>query len=140
MYGVRALKQLKTIHRKTRNEKLAESEAYEKILRQKGKENQKLSEGRGKKGCQNSDNLNPIDTKQELASALNVSHDTMMIYRCKKCSREISLFEIDFEGESFCECGGMEMTFLRAGSNHEPKKKDTLTLIFEGVRDHYRAV
>jgi DNA-directed RNA polymerase subunit RPC12/RpoP len=38
-----------------------------------------------------------------------------MIYRCKNCGKEISLFEIDFEGEAFCECGGMEMIFLRTG-------------------------
>ena len=36
-----------------------------------------------------------------------------MIYQCKNCNREINLFEIDFEGETFCECGGMEMIFLR---------------------------
>lgn len=63
-----------------------------------------------------------------------------MIYSCKKCSREIPLSEIDFQGESFCPCGGQEMFFLRTDKNYKPKKKDTLTLIFEGVRDHYRAV
>ncbi len=62
-----------------------------------------------------------------------------MIYRCKNCGKEISLFEIDFESASFCECGGMEMTFLRTDRNYKPKKKDVLTLIMEGVRDHYRA-
>jgi len=40
----------------------------------KAKENQSRSEGRGKKGCQNSDNL--IDTKQEAAALAGVSHDT----------------------------------------------------------------
>lgn len=62
---------------------MAESEAYEKILRQKAKEN--LIAGGGdkkskeyKSGLQNSAKLiNPIDTREELASALNVSHDTL---------------------------------------------------------------
>jgi hypothetical protein len=62
-----------------------------------------------------------------------------MIYQCKNCNREINLFEIDFEGKSFCSCGGMELVFLRTGKNYKPKKKDTLTMIMEGVRDHYKA-
>ncbi len=62
-----------------------------------------------------------------------------MIYLCKNCGKEISLFKIDFESASFCEGGGMEMTFLRTDRNYKPKKKDVLTLIMEGVRDHYRA-
>jgi hypothetical protein len=36
-----------------------------------------------------------------------------MIFRCKNCGAEIALSEINFEGEAFCECGGMELTFLR---------------------------
>ena len=45
-----------------------------------------------------------------------------MIYRCKNCGKEISLFEIDFEGDAFCECGGMEMIFLRTDENYKPKE------------------
>lgn len=44
-------------------------------IAKRAKERQKLSKGRGKKGCPNSDNL--IDTKNELASLANVSHDTI---------------------------------------------------------------
>ena len=49
------------------------------LVEMKAKENQKLSEGRGKKGCQISDNLiqNKIDTKKELAKLAGVSHDTL---------------------------------------------------------------
>lgn len=67
----------------------------EHIFREKAKENQKLSQGQGVKGCQNSDNLKtapgknpqllpkhtkaaePIDTKKELAKIADVSHDTI---------------------------------------------------------------
>ncbi len=61
-----------------------------------------------------------------------------MIYQCKSCGKEISLFELDFESASFCKCGGQEMSFLRTGKNHKPKKKDTLAMILSGVRDHYK--
>lgn len=37
----------------------------------------------------------------------------MMIYQCKKCGAEYELREISFEGETFCECGGMELKFLK---------------------------
>lgn len=46
------------------------------VIAAKAKENQQLSEGRGQKGCQISDNLN-IDTKKEIARAAGVSHDTI---------------------------------------------------------------
>lgn len=62
-----------------------------------------------------------------------------MIYRCKQCGEEIALSEIDFEAAAFCECGSREMSFLRTDSNHKSKKKDTLSMIIEGVRDHYKA-
>lgn len=62
-----------------------------------------------------------------------------MIYKCKACGAEISLSELDFEAAYFCPCGGMEMTFLRTDKGHEPAKKDVLTLIISGVRDHYKA-
>jgi DNA-directed RNA polymerase subunit RPC12/RpoP len=62
-----------------------------------------------------------------------------MIYLCKSCGKEISLFEIDFEAAAFCQCGCREMVFLRTGKNFKPKKKDTLTMILEGVKDHYKA-
>jgi DNA modification methylase len=52
--------------------------ALEQVFRDKAKENLKLSEGRGKKGCQNSDNLiDKIDTKKEVAKVASVSHDTI---------------------------------------------------------------
>jgi DNA modification methylase len=41
----------------------------------KGKDNESL--GGKSKGCQNSDNLKPVDTKKELAKLANVSHDTI---------------------------------------------------------------
>ena len=47
----------------------------EETIAARAKANQRQSEGRGKKGCQKSDNL--IDTKKEVAKAANVSHDTV---------------------------------------------------------------
>lgn len=41
----------------------------------------------------------------------------MMIYLCKNCGAEIALAELDFEGESFCGCGSMELVFLRTDKN-----------------------
>ena len=50
----------------------------EEMYKAKAKENQKLSEGRGKKGCPISDNLiETIDTKKELAKIASVGHDTI---------------------------------------------------------------
>jgi hypothetical protein len=49
----------------------------EGVFSDRAKENQTLSSGAGVKGCQKSDNLNPIDTKKELAKVANVSHDTI---------------------------------------------------------------
>lgn len=46
------------------------------VIAKLAKENQKLSDGRGQKGCQISDNLN-VDTKKEIAKAAGVSHDTI---------------------------------------------------------------
>ena len=49
------------------------------IIAAKAKKNQQLSEGRGVKGCQNSDNLiERVDTKKELAKIAGVSHDTIV--------------------------------------------------------------
>lgn len=70
---------------KTWKEKLREAEALEGILRPKAKEKQKLSEGRGKKGYQNSDNLK-IDTLKQTAKALDTSHDTL--HKVKTIARE----------------------------------------------------
>lgn len=61
-----------------------------------------------------------------------------MLYSCKKCGAEISLSEIDFTAETFCECGGQELFFKGVRKDHIPVKKDVLTLIIEGVQDHYR--
>ncbi|MCP4370556.1 MAG: hypothetical protein GY797_20950 [Deltaproteobacteria bacterium] len=58
-------------------EKSKEAKAYRKIFSEKAKENQKKSQGKGVKGCKNSDNLKPVDTKQEVAKAVGVSHDTL---------------------------------------------------------------
>jgi N6-adenosine-specific RNA methylase IME4 len=49
----------------------------EPLMKDRAKHNQRLSCGRGKKGCQKSDNLNPVDTKRELATIAGVSHDTI---------------------------------------------------------------
>jgi hypothetical protein len=50
----------------------------EPLIAAKAKENQKQSEGAGKKGLQISANLIcPVDTRQEVAKAANVSHDTV---------------------------------------------------------------
>ena len=47
------------------------------MIQAKAKERMKLSEGRGKKGCQNSDKVKSVDTKKELAKIAGVSHDTI---------------------------------------------------------------
>lgn len=62
----------------------------------------------------------------------------MMIYQCKICSKEIALNEIDFMAETFCKCGGMELNWKGTSKDHIPVKKDVLTMIIEGVRDHYK--
>lgn len=62
-----------------------------------------------------------------------------MVYICKRCGAEYDLREIDLEAAVFCECGSQEITFLRTAQNYKPKKKDTLAMIMEGVRDHYKA-
>lgn len=49
----------------------------EATIAARAKGNQKQSEGAGKKGCQKSDNLSPVDTKKELAKIAGVSHDTI---------------------------------------------------------------
>ncbi len=68
----------------------------EDIFRDKAKENQRLSEG---KGCQKSDKVKPIDVKKEVAKIAKVSHDTNKVFnedllnsfevrRCQVCSKE----------------------------------------------------
>jgi chaperonin cofactor prefoldin len=48
------------------------------VIAEKAKVNMQLSEGRGKKGLQNSDNLNsPVHTNEELAKLAGVSRDTI---------------------------------------------------------------
>ena len=47
------------------------------MLAELAKENQTLSSGAGVKGLQKSANLNPIDTRKELAKEAGVSHDTI---------------------------------------------------------------
>ena len=54
------------------------------LIEIKAKENLRLSEGRGAKGCQISDKV--IDTKKELAKIAGVSHDT--IYRVDVIEKE----------------------------------------------------
>lgn len=50
----------------------------EPLLAAKAKQNQSLSEGRGKKGLQKSANpVETIDTRQEIAKVAGVSHDTV---------------------------------------------------------------
>jgi len=51
----------------------------EPLIKAQAKENQKLSEGRGKKGCQKSDKV-LFDTKKEIAKLAGVSHDTVNKY------------------------------------------------------------
>jgi hypothetical protein len=63
---------------KTWQERLKEAEAIEKILKEKAKEHLKLSRGRGKKGCQNSDKVfQSIDVKKEVAKVVGISHGTL---------------------------------------------------------------
>lgn len=47
------------------------------VLQKQAKENQKISEGRGKKGSANSPNLNRTDTREELAKVAGVSSNTL---------------------------------------------------------------
>jgi 16S rRNA G966 N2-methylase RsmD len=50
----------------------------EPLIAAKAKANQKLSDGRGQKGSQNSENLiNPVDRYKEIGKASNTSHDTV---------------------------------------------------------------
>ena len=58
------------------------------IIAAKARENQQLSEGRGVKGCQNSDNLiERVDTKKELAKIAGVSHDTIArVHESGRCT------------------------------------------------------
>ncbi len=58
-------------------DKSKEAHAYRKIFSEKVKENQKKSQGKGVKGPQNSSNFNPIETREEVAKAVGVSHDTL---------------------------------------------------------------
>jgi len=44
------------------------------VIAEKAEQNLHLSDG---KGCQKSDKVKPIDTKQELAKVAGVSHDTI---------------------------------------------------------------
>ena len=57
----------------------------EPIIAAIAKENQRLSEGRGQKGCQKSDKVN-VDTKKEVAQIAGVSHDT--VAKVKKIEAE----------------------------------------------------
>jgi len=55
------------------------AEKLRDIVAGTAKSRQRLSKGRGKKGCQNSDNLlEPVDTKKKLAAFAGVSHDTYL--------------------------------------------------------------
>lgn len=49
---------------------------YKPVLEAKAKENQSQSSGRGKKGSPNLANLNPVDTRKELAAKAGVSQET----------------------------------------------------------------
>jgi len=60
----------------------------------------------------------------------------MMIYECKICEKEISLAEINFEGNTFCQCGGQELQWKGTRKGHV--QKDTLAMIIEGIKDHYK--
>lgn len=79
-------------------------------------------------------------TRTILAKTFNTNRGYVetMIYSCKQCGAEISLSEIDFEGATFCKCGSMEMSYKGTRKDHIPKKKDTLTLMIEGVVSHYK--
>lgn len=54
----------------------------EPLIREKARENQKLSQGRGEKGLPNSTNLKAVNTRQEIAKIAGVSDTT--IYEAKK--------------------------------------------------------
>lgn len=60
----------------------------EAMFARKAKGNQRLSLGRGIKGLQNSTNLNPVDTREEIAKVAGVSHDT--IARVRKINARAS--------------------------------------------------
>lgn len=64
------------------------------IVQEKAKEKQKLSDGRGKKGFQKSDNLfqKPVNTDKELAKLAGVSHDT--IYKAEIIKNEVKTVTI----------------------------------------------
>lgn len=64
----------------------------------------------------------------------------MMLYSCKICSKEIKLSEIDFEGKTFCGCGGMELKYIGTAKNYKKKdaKRDALSMILSGVKSHFR--
>lgn len=53
--------------------------ALKPLIREKAKENQQLSKGRGKKGPQNSAEVKPAEreTRHQLAKLAGVSHDTI---------------------------------------------------------------
>jgi 16S rRNA G966 N2-methylase RsmD len=59
----------------------------------RAKDNQRQSKGRGKKGCQISDNL--IDTKKEVAALAGVSHDT--VAKVKKIEAAVTAGRVDKE-------------------------------------------
>jgi len=59
----------------------------------RAKDNQRQSKGRGKKGCQISDNL--IDTKKEVAALAGVSHDT--VAKVKKIEAAVTAGKVDKE-------------------------------------------
>jgi len=57
----------------------------EPLIAAKAKENQKQSEGAGKKGCQKSDNLiDPIDTKKEVAKATKLVATKLLVPRLRR--------------------------------------------------------
>ena len=64
----------------------------QKYWNEKGKENQSLSRGRGKKGLTDLSNLNPINAREKAAEAAGVSEGTMAIVS-KLEREEPELFE-----------------------------------------------
>lgn len=63
------------------------------LIAKRAKDNQRKSKGRGKKGCQISDNL--IDTKKEVAALAGVSHDT--VAKVKKIEAAVTAGKVDKE-------------------------------------------
>ena len=63
------------------------------LIATRAKDNQRKSKGRGKKGCQISDNL--IDTKKEIAAIAGVSHDT--VAKVKKIEAAVTAGKVDKE-------------------------------------------